>query len=218
MSVPGRARSRCPATESVVTTPSAVSANCTASMGPHDLDHRDGPVQPRHPLLAMFTGGQTIDLSSTATSVPRELPPSPPPVPSATLASPSPSRPRRAALRQSPSASPSGRPSDSPSPVEQRRAQRQSVGRPCPAPIADFYWSPASPSKKTNVTFLDTVDQHERPSCSLHWTWSFGDGSGGSTLQNPVYSLPVPRDVHGHAPRDELARVGPAGQSVPVTN
>jgi PKD repeat protein len=26
------------------------------------------------------------------------------------------------------------------------------------------------------------------PGCGLQWTWSFGDGSGGSTLNGPVYS------------------------------
>ena len=46
--------------------------------GSHDRDHRHRQFSLVTPLLAMFTGGQTIDLSSTATSIPRELPPTPP--------------------------------------------------------------------------------------------------------------------------------------------
>src|SRR5262249_13091579 len=77
-----------------------------------------------------------------------------------------------------PSSTASAAPSPSPS---------ASMAPTCLAPIASFSWSPFNPSKKTNVTFVDTSTNMNVPACGLQWTWSFGDGSGGSTLQSPVY-------------------------------
>ena len=184
LSVPaGRISMSCDGTP--VITPSDVTANCVGSMDHTIAITVTGQFSLVTPLLSMFTGGQTIDLSSTATSVPRELPPTPPPAPSAT-ASPSPSP--SSSPSADPSASPSVAPSDSPSPSSSIAPSASPSGGQCLAPIADFAWSPASPSKKSNITFLDHSINMNVPSCSLHWTWSFGDGSGGSLVQNPVYA------------------------------
>jgi Flp pilus assembly protein TadG len=178
----------------VVTTAAQVAATCVASMD-HTIEITvTGQFSLVTPLLSTFLGGQTIALSSTATSVPREIPPTPPPAPSAS-ASPS------SSPSSNPSAGPSGAPSASPSPSASAApsaspspsasaAPSPSASMPptCLAPLASFSWTPFNPSKKTNVSFVDGSTNMNVPGCSLQWTWSFGDGSGGSTLRNPVYS------------------------------
>jgi Flp pilus assembly protein TadG len=178
----------------VVATAAQVTANCVASMD-HTIEITvTGQFSLVTPLLSTFVGGQTIALSSTATSVPREIPPTPPPAPTS---SPSPS----SSSSSSPSSAPSGSPDPSASVAPSASAAPSSTASAAPspspsasmaptclAPIASFSWSPFNPSKKTNVTFLDTSTNMNVPACGLQWTWSFGDGSGGSTLKNPVYS------------------------------
>jgi PKD repeat protein len=56
------------------------------------------------------------------------------------------------------------------------------------------------------------------PSCSLRWTWSFGDGSGGSTLQNPVYSYASRGTYTVTLLVTNSAGSAQRVQSVPVTN
>jgi PKD repeat protein len=168
----------------VVTTSAQVGANCIASMNHTIAITVTGQFSLVTPLLSTFVGGQTISLSSTAMSVPREIPPTPPPAPSA---SPPPS--------SSPSSAPSASadPSASPDPSATASASvapSASASMPpiCLAPIAGFTWTPFNPSKKQSVTFTDTSTNMDVPGCSLQWTWSFGDGSGGSTVRNPTYS------------------------------
>jgi Flp pilus assembly protein TadG len=130
------------------------------------------------PILVIFTGGRDITLSASVSATIAMSPalgtvgaptPSPSPSPSAT---PTPS--------PSPSGSASGSASPSPTPTP--------TAQPCFAPEADFSVSPTSGKKKKTIfQFTDASTYMNNLACNPIWSWSFGDGSGASSLQNPTY-------------------------------
>ncbi|HOC44809.1 MAG TPA: DNRLRE domain-containing protein [Thermoanaerobaculales bacterium] len=54
------------------------------------------------------------------------------------------------------------------------------------APVANFSWSPQSPSAGQPVQFSDMST-----GSPTAWAWDFGDGSGSSAAQNPSYTYGV---------------------------
>jgi Flp pilus assembly protein TadG len=147
-----------------VTSTAAVLANCHQSMDHTVAVTVVGRFSLFTPVLAVFTGGQTIDLSSTATTVPREVPPPPP--------SPTPTPEPTPTPTPDPDATPSPTPTPTPTPI-------------CYAPVASFTWSPTPVKKKKNVQFTDLSTNVTPGECSAQWAWNFGDASGGSTLRKP---------------------------------
>ena len=139
-----------------------------------------------NPALAMFTGGQDILLTSTASAQiavrPNITPssPTPTPTPSPTpTPTPTPSPTPTPNPSASPTATASATPTPSPSP-----------SLVCLPPIADFVFSPHS-GKKKQTEFAFTDMSSTTPECPLTWSWNFGDGAGSastSTLQNPSHT------------------------------
>ncbi|HEY8198437.1 MAG TPA: TadE/TadG family type IV pilus assembly protein, partial [Candidatus Limnocylindrales bacterium] len=64
-----------------VTTPAQIAANCHPALGHSVAVTVTGHFSLVTPILAIFTGGQDITLSSTALAVPQEVPTAPPPAP-----------------------------------------------------------------------------------------------------------------------------------------
>ena len=160
-----------------VTTPAQVTANCHTGMAHTIVVTVTGQFTLATPLLAVFTGGQTIGISSAATTIPRELPPSPPPAPTPTpTPTPAPTPTPSPTPTPGPTPTPSPTPTPTPTPV-------------CLAPVASFTWTPpVTPRKNDTVQFNDSSSNMTPGQCAASWTWSFGDQSGGSTLQNPQYA------------------------------
>nr|MDO8088569.1 PKD domain-containing protein [Candidatus Sigynarchaeum springense] len=55
------------------------------------------------------------------------------------------------------------------------------------APLASFTFTPASPAAGQTVQFTDTSSDGDGTVSS--WAWDFGDGTDGSTLQNPAHAF-----------------------------
>ena len=165
-----------------VTTPAAVAANCHATMTDTVTVTVTGQFSLVTPLLSTFLGGQTISLSSTASAIPREVPAAPPPAPTPTpVPTPTPTPAPTPTPTPAPSATPTATPTASPTPTPTPIPV-------CQAPVAAFDWLPASPRKNTTVQFTDHSTNVVPGQCAAVWAWSFGDQSGGSTLQSPPYA------------------------------
>lgn len=171
----------------VTVTPADVSMSCDPSCtpgtpaAPHTVTVQvQGHFDLLTPLMAIFTGGSNITLTSSASATiamspnlatPSTQTPSPSPTPSPT-ASPSPT----------PSGSASGSPTASPSPTPTPTVAA------CVAPTANFSVSPTSGKKnKTTFVFTDFSTNMTNPACNNIWSWSFGDGSGASSAEHPSY-------------------------------
>ncbi len=168
----------------VVTNTAQVAADCGDSMTDTVSISVTGQFNLVTPLLTVFTGTQTIGLSSTAFAVPRELPPTPPPVPTAT---PTPGPTPTPAPTATPTPNPSATPTATPTPTVAPTPTPTPVPQ-CYAPIAAFDWTPANPAKNQSISFADHSTNVVAGQCGATWTWDFGDHHGGSSLQNPVYS------------------------------
>ena len=138
------------------------------------------------PLLAIFTGGQTFPIGSTASAQLASAPvggvastPAPTPTPTPT---PAPT------ATPTPTPTPGGSPGPSASP-----APTPTPAPLCHVPIAQFLVSPTGGTYFKNnghpgSTFLFTSTSTESsPGCNPIWSWNFGDGSGTSSLANPTY-------------------------------
>jgi Flp pilus assembly protein TadG len=137
------------------------------------------------PLLSAFFGGTSITLTQSASAQIDVRPnisgatptptPSPTPTPTATPTGTATATPTSTAT---PTATPTPTVTPTPSPTPY-----------CTPPIADFIFGPSSGKKKvTNFAFTD--ESFTPPSCTLTWSWNFGDGGGSSTtsnLQNPSH-------------------------------
>jgi Flp pilus assembly protein TadG len=120
------------------------------------------------PIIAAFTNGASVTLSSTAVAQLDVQPtgssatPSPSPSPTPT---------------PTPSASPTATPSPTPTPTPVI----------CPTPIAQFSVNPTSGTYThggttgTTFAFTDQSTIQQQVGCSIAWSWSFGDGAGAST-------------------------------------
>ncbi len=132
------------------------------------------------PMLAPFLGGQSIDLTSTATAQIAVHPaiagtsptPSPTPTPTPT---PSPGPTPTPDPSASPTPTPTATPGPGPTPV-------------CFDPVADFIRDPLD-GKKKKTAFQFTDLSTSAAECPLTWSWNFGDGAGDSlsSLQNPSH-------------------------------
>jgi len=132
------------------------------------------------PMLAAFIGGQSVDFDRAAVAQIRTGPniagtlatptPSPTPTPGPTP-TPTPTPDPGATPTPTPVPSPTPAPSPTPTPV-------------CVAPTADFTWAPVG---QKLVQFTDTSTNVGDAGCNPIWSWNFGDGSGASSAQHPLY-------------------------------
>lgn len=169
----------------VTVEPADVSKSCSAACAPgttaspNRITVRvEGEFSLLTPLMSFFFGGQTITLAAEAEAnivmtptVGAASTPTPTPSPTPT---PAPSSSASASASSSASASPTASPTPTP--------------QPCVAPVASFTVSPTSGKKKvTTFQFTSTATGMSNPACDPIWSWSFGDGSGASSLPNPSY-------------------------------
>ena len=155
----------------------ACAPSCTAALGNIVTVSVDGHFSLITPILAAFTGGQNITLSSTASAQIETTPTfsaaataTPTPTPTPTPAS---------TATPAPTATPTGGPTATPVV--------------CVAPAASFtvdptagfqFKGPGNPG--TTFSFTNT-STNMAAGCNPIWSWSFGDGSGTSSNKNPVY-------------------------------
>jgi hypothetical protein len=168
--------------------PSDVSLSCTPSPCAEALGNTvsvqvNGHFSLLTPLLSAFFGGSSILLTQSASAQIDVRPnisgatptptPTPTPIPTATAT---------ATATPTPTPTPTGTAGPTPTPTP-----TPSPTPYCTPPIADFMFSPSSGKKKiTDFQFTDLSTTP--PSCTLTWSWNFGDGGGASStsnLQNP---------------------------------
>ncbi|GAC1669580.1 MAG: hypothetical protein NVS9B8_12470 [Candidatus Limnocylindrales bacterium] len=170
--------------------PSDVSLTCTPSPCVEALGNEVAVSVVGHfslltPILAVFTGGQSLTFIQTAaaqiavrpnvaapTATPTATPiPTPTPTPA-----PTPTPTPLPSGSVAPTPTPTPLPTPTPTPT-------------CFAPVADFSLSPPSGKKKQTVfSFSDLSTTTAQ--CPLTWSWNFGDGAGvssTSSLQNPTH-------------------------------
>jgi hypothetical protein len=153
------------------------SGACASGMGNVATVRVDGHFALLTPLLAALFGGSDVTVSASASAQIITNPeiegstPTPTPTPTATpTPTPTPTG----------TAGPTETPAPTPTPV------------PCFAPVAHFTVVPTSgfrdkPTRQGTVfTFTDTSLNMDL-ACGAIWSWTFGDGSGVSSAQNPTY-------------------------------
>jgi PKD repeat protein len=79
-------------------------------------------------------------------------------------------------------------------------------------PAADFTATPQSGDRPLSVQFTDTSS-----GAPTAWSWNFGDGSGGSTSQNPSHSYTTAGHVHRQPHGDIGAPDRPASRTNYIT-
>jgi Flp pilus assembly protein TadG len=165
------------ADSAVTVAPTDVTMTCSAACAPGTVGapntvtvRVEGHFTLLTPLMSILTGDSDITLAGTATATIAAPPttgalgtPTPLPSPS---------------LTPSPNPSASASPTPSPTPIPS-----------CLPPVASFTVSPTSGVKNSTVfRFTDTsTNLTLPPGCNPIWSWTFGDGSGVSSLQNPTY-------------------------------
>jgi Flp pilus assembly protein TadG len=133
------------------------------------------------PLMAVFTGGQNVTFTSTATSQ-IATPPSggvastPTPSPTATATATATATPTASS---SSSASATAAPTPTPTPV-------------CQLPVASFSVDPTSgfydkPNRDGTVFAFTDASQNMTAGCNPVWSWNFGEGAGTTSIQHPTY-------------------------------
>jgi Flp pilus assembly protein TadG len=130
------------------------------------------------PLLSAFLGGQSVTFDRAAVAQIRTGPtiagtlatptPSPTPTPGPT---PTPDPSPGATPTPTPTPAPTPVPSPTPTPV-------------CVAPTATFTWAALGQKR---IQFTDTSTAMSDAGCNPIWSWNFGDGSGASSAQYPLY-------------------------------
>lgn len=155
------------------------------------------------PLLAVFTGGTDVTLSSTASA--QIITPPTTGVPSTPMPTPSPTPSDTPTPDPSGSVPPSGSPTPIPSPV-------------CHAPTSFFTVTPTSGTRYKNhghpgTTFFFTsrATNMTTPGCNNIWSWNFGDGAGTSSLINPLYNYHTANTSPGFAVTLTVSNLGPDG-------
>jgi Flp pilus assembly protein TadG len=160
------------------------SASCDRSPGSMATVSVDGHFTLITPLMAVFTGGQSVTFTSTATAQ-IATPPN-----GGVATTPSPT----------PTATPTATPTPTPAPTGTGTAEPTATATasptptvtPCFAPSAAFTVSPSSGVRqKTNQvgTVFSFTDSSLNMSdgCDAVWSWNFGDGAGTSSLRSPNY-------------------------------
>lgn len=162
-----------PADVTMTCTPS-----CAAAMGNTVAVRVAGTFQLITPILAAFTGGQTLHIASTATAQIATAPTN------LVLANPTPTPTPTPAPTPTPTPTPTAEPTPTPTPAPTPA---------CSAPTADFTVSPPSGSHYQNKNFPGTAFQFTNKSlvdptagCVSVWSWNFGDGSGASSAKDPA--------------------------------
>jgi PKD repeat protein len=175
-----------------VTSAALVLANCHQTMGNTVAVTVLGEFTMVTPLLSIFTGSQTIALSSTATAIPREVPPPPPPAPTPTptptptpVPTPTPTPTLDPLATPTPTLDPLATPTPTPTPVPTPTPTPVPL---CMAPVANFNWSPPSPRRNDSIQFTDLSTHITPGQCSAQWAWNFGDQRGGATVPSPLYA------------------------------
>lgn len=95
------------------------------------------------------------------------------------------------------------------------------------APVADFSWSPTTPSVGDQVTF-DASDSFDPDGTIESWNWNFGDGTNGTgEIVNHVYSTQgnftvtltvIDNDDVNHTMTDDITVLAAPVHDVAVTN
>jgi Flp pilus assembly protein TadG len=155
--------------------------DCAPALGKTVTVRVEGQFSLITPLMAVFTGGQTVTLAAEASAQLATAPvggvastPTPSPTPT-----PAPTPTPIPTGTPDPGATPTPVPTPSPTPQ-------------CFAPDASFTVNPTSGFRKKNnspgttFTFTDT-STNMSVDCEPIWSWNFGDGSGSSSLQDPTY-------------------------------
>lgn len=132
------------------------------------------------PMLSAFLGGQSVTFDRAAVAQIRTGPtiagtlatptPSPTPTPGPTP-TPTPDPSPGATPTPTPTPAPTPVPSPTPTPV-------------CVAPTATFTWAALGQKR---IQFTDTSTAMSDAGCNPIWSWNFGDGSGASSAQYPLY-------------------------------
>jgi Flp pilus assembly protein TadG len=154
-------------------------ASCAAGLGNTVTVTVTGHFNLITPLMSVFFGGQDVTFDRAAVAQIRTGPaiagtlatPTPTPVPTPT---PSPTPTPAPGATPTPTPTPSPTPAPSPTPTLA-----------CVAPVANFTWVALGQKR---VQFSDTSTNMADPGCNPIWSWNFGDGSGASSAQHPVYT------------------------------
>ncbi len=163
--------------------------SCTAALGNIVTVSVNGHFSLITPILAAFTGGQDITLSSTASAQIETTPT----FSAAATATPTPTPTPTPAPTATPTATPAPTAGPTATPTAAPTATPTATPVACAAPVASFTVNPTSGSQYKNFgnpgttfTFTNT-STNMIAGCNPIWSWSFGDGSGTSSNQNPVY-------------------------------
>ena len=168
----------------VTVAPADVSVSCAPSCAPA-IGNRVKVTVVGHfslitPLLSVFTGGQNVTLSSTASAQIITTPVVGTPSTPQPTASPTPS------VTPEPSPSGSVEPSGSPTPVPSLTCVAPENVTISVSPTSGFrYKNPGKPG--TTFSFSTSASNMNEPLCNPIWTWNFGDGAGTSSLFQPEY-------------------------------
>jgi Flp pilus assembly protein TadG len=168
----------------VTIVPADVSLTCTPSCTPA-IGNKVRVTVVGHfslitPLLSVFTGGQNVTLTSTASAQIITAPILGVPSTPAPTASPSPSP-----TDDDDDASPT--PSTSPTPVPSPECHPPENVSMTVSPTSGFrYKNPGQPG--TKFLFSVTATNMAEPLCNPIWSWNFGDGAGTSSLVSPQYT------------------------------
>jgi Flp pilus assembly protein TadG len=166
-----------PADVSLTCTPS-----CTPAIGNNVKVTVVGHFSLITPLLSVFTGGQNVTLTSTASAQIITAPILGSPSTPAPTASPTPTPTPTPVPSTSVAPTPSGSPTPVPSPVCIAPTNvTLSV-----SPTSGFrYKNPGKPG--TTFQFSTSASNMNEPLCHPIWSWNFGDGAGTSSLISPQY-------------------------------
>jgi Flp pilus assembly protein TadG len=168
----------------VTIVPADVSLTCTPSCTPA-IGNKVKVTVVGHfslitPLLSVFTGGQNVTLTSTASAQIITAPILGSPSTPMPTASPSPS------IDPEPSGSVEPSSSTSPTPVPSPECYPPEVSMTV-SPTSGFRYKNAG-KPGTTFQFSASATNMAEPLCNPIWSWNFGDGAGTSSLISPQYT------------------------------
>jgi Flp pilus assembly protein TadG len=168
----------------VTIVPADVSLTCTPSCTPA-IGNKVKVTVVGHfslitPLLSVFTGGQNVTLSSTASAQIITAPLL------GTPSTPAPDPSESASIPPAPSGSVAPSSSTGPTPVPSPVCIRPANVTMTVNPTSGFrYKNPGKPG--TTFRFSASASNMTEPLCHPVWSWNFGDGAGTSSLLSPQY-------------------------------
>lgn len=201
-----------PADVSLACTPA-----CTTGIGNTVSVSVNGHFALITPLLAGFLGGQNLTLTSTVAAQIITEPDINSPISTATP-TPTPAPTATATATPTPTGTGTAAPTGTATPVP--------TTPPCFLPVAHFTVAPTSGVRDKNnrpgTVFVFTNTTTNMPAyCNPIWSWTFGDGSGVSSAENPTYVYATSKTNPGYTVT--LAASNAAGSNsfsvvVPVSN